>query len=211
MQHTSVTVLAATALEYATLKVTLRGWDVVHAGIGLSRSPVISGPVIVAGVAGALVPGWEPGTVVVPHQVTDGTGDLRPCDPRLVSALTSAARSVGCTPRHDTLLTARRLVTGSERQLWAERGFPVCDMETALLPAHIECFAAIRVVLDTPQHSISARWAEDGRAMLDPRLWGELAWLATHAPRFALRAARITRVALRQIGPASDAGAISGR
>jgi 4-hydroxy-3-methylbut-2-enyl diphosphate reductase len=207
----SVAILAPTLFEYAILRLFLPRARVTYVGIGLARQVQVREPVVVAGVAGALSPGYAPGTVLIPEEVASEDGALRQCDPTLVSALTAAALACGFEPRHETLLTAPTLITGTKRQFWADRGFTACDMETGLLPAEITRFAAIRVILDTPEHSISERWARSTRAILDPRLWRELCWLAAHAPRFALRAGRILRAALARLDLEADARPVASR
>jgi hypothetical protein len=97
------------------------------------------------------------------------------------------------------LLTAPVLVTGGRRKYWGDLGFVAADMETAFLPPEIADFAAIRVVLDTPEHSIGDEWTRGARAGLSPRLLREGAWLAAHAPRYALRAAQVTSAALQRL------------
>jgi hypothetical protein len=205
-QSGPVAVVAPTLFEYAVLSLILPRRSVVWTGIGFSRRQPISGKVIVCGLAGGL--GELPsGTVVIPHQVGTESGEIRTCAPELVSVLSAAAHSLGRVASHVPLLTTSSLVTGGARHFWAERGYAAADMETGLLPARITEFATIRVILDTPDRSISAAWASGPRVLTDTRLWRETLWMAGHAPRFTLLAGRIVRAALVQLraGTASNA------
>jgi hypothetical protein len=196
-----IALLAPTSLEFAALKLLLPHRQIIRTGIGLDRFPLSTNldAAIVCGLAGALRADYAPGTVVIPREVTTEGGPVLHCDPALVSALTTAARSLGFEPRQESLLTANRLVTGTERARWAGQGFWSADMETGLLHGRVARFAAIRVILDTPDHSIAEDWADGILAVFRPALWGELGWMAATGPRFALRAAQIARAALRRL------------
>jgi 4-hydroxy-3-methylbut-2-enyl diphosphate reductase len=159
--------------------------------------------VIVAGLAGGLTNALPPGSIFVPEAAETESGQVRACAPELVSALGEAARRLGFQPCGGMLLTARTLITHDRREYWAARGFVAADMETAVLPPQVVDFASIRVILDTPQHSIGAEWAPGVQRGLSLRLLREGIWLAGHAPRYALRAAHIARGALRRPGTAS--------
>jgi hypothetical protein len=155
--------------------------------------------VIVCGLAGALATGLRPGTVVVPELVsrTDGT-ELR-CDPVLRDALAEGARALSFDLESGPLLTAPSLVTGDARHEWAQRGFIAADMETGLLAGRNIRVAAVRVILDSPERSISEQWVNPARALLQPALWGELLWLCRSAPFYALRAARVLKAGLERL------------
>lgn len=187
-------VLAPTFLEYLASRLALGRYPVAHTGVGLSRwrGAPPGTAVVLCGVAGALAPGIAPGTVLVPERVGLADGSLRLCDARLVDALTAAARSFGFDVRTGPLLTTPALVTGEARSRFAARGFVAADMETARLPDDLR-IATVRVVLDTPSRPISERWTHAAGAMLRPGLWPELVWLASRAPAYAVRAARIAR------------------
>jgi hypothetical protein len=51
-------------------------------------------------------------------------------------------------------------------------------------------------VLDCLDQGISRDWLRPAGAMLRPTLWRELVWLCRVAPPYALRAARVLKVAL---------------
>jgi hypothetical protein len=212
---TPLEVLVPTSLEYWAVRCMLlgttpRGYPgmplrVTGTGMGLARWP--GGDehsiAIVCGLAGALAPGLRPGTVVVPELVsrTDGT-EMR-CDPVLREALAEGARALSFDPDSGPLLTAPALVTGDARHEWAQRGFIAADMETGLLAGRNIRVATVRVILDSPERSISEQWVSPARALLQPALWGELLWLCRSAPRYALRAARVLKAGLDRL-PAAE-------
>jgi hypothetical protein len=149
--------------------------------------------VIVCGLAGALVPGLHPGTVLIPEKIGLADGRIMHCDPALVKSLVEAARTLHFQPDTGPLLTAESLIVGSDRRDWAQRGFVAADMETGLLAERNLRVAAVRVVLDSPEYGISSEWLRPTRAILQPRLWKELFWLSYTAPRYALRAAHVLK------------------
>lgn len=188
-------VLTATRMEAKAARRELPSVRVVEAGVALCkhREP-FAGPVVSCGLAGGLRHEHETGTVLVPRSVALGDGPARACDPDLVDALAAAARAIGLTPVLDPLVTASEIVRGEERQRWAERGFAAVDMETALVRA--PRLAAVRIVLDTPLRELSEDWLHPATAVLKPRNWPEMLWLAREAPRCAARAARVVARAL---------------
>ena len=193
-----VQILAPTLLEYWAVRRTLLGADVRWAGVRLARWKGVGGAsmVVVCGLAGALVPGLRPGTVLVPEWGGLPDGRTMRCDPALAQALAAAARTLGFRPDTGPLLTAPSLIVGAARQQWAGHGFVAVDMETGLLAERNLRVATIRVVLDSLDQGISRHWLEPAGAMLRPRLWCELVWLSRVAPPYALRAARVLKVAL---------------
>jgi Phosphorylase superfamily len=193
-----VQILAPTLLEYWAARRALPGVDVRWAGMRLARWKGVGGGsiVVVCGLAGALVSGLRPGTVLVPKWVGLPDGRTMRCDAALVQALETAARTLGFQPDTGPLLTAPSLVVGPARQKWAGHGFVAVDMETGLLAERNLRVATIRVVLDSPEHRLSRDWLKPARAMLRPRRWGELFWLGRIAPPYALRAARVLNGAL---------------
>src|SRR5919205_1517791 len=191
-------ILAPTLLEYWAVRRTLSGADVRWAGMRLARwqGAGEGSSVVVCGLAGALLPSLRPGTVLVPAWVGLPDGGTMRCDPALVQALAAAARALGFQTDTGPLLTAPSLVVGAARQQWAGHGFVAVDMETGLLAERNLRVATIRVVLDSLDQGISRHWLEPAGAMLRPRLWRELVWLSRVAPPYALRAARVLKVAL---------------
>lgn len=195
-------VLAPTFLEYVTARYVLSGVAVVHAGVALSRWIQPSGidTVIICGLAGSLNAGLPPGTVVIPDEVGVPEGRTVRCDAVLMEALHAAARELRFDVAAGRLLTSPALITGSERQEWAQRGFIAADMETGLLAGTSLRIATVRVILDAPGQGISKEWLRPGRAMLRPALWRELLWLGRSAPLYATRGARVLQTALRFLG-----------
>lgn len=190
-------ILAATSLEAWAVRLRLPGVPVVRTGVALRRRPRADGAVaVMCGLAGALAPDLPPGTVVVPEVVGLADGRRLPCHAGWVAALTSAAQQLGLRTETDPLLTAATLVTGNARAYWAGQGYVAADMETGLLAGNGWQVATVRVILDTPARSIAEEWERPMRAVLQPRLWGELIWLAHSAPRYSLRAARVVGLAL---------------
>ncbi len=202
----AVQVLAPTVLEYLAAWWMLAGVDVVYAGVGLSRWRVRPGveALIVCGLAGALRTGLPPGTIAIPDQVGRPDGRIIHCDALLTSALRQAARTLQFQIETGPLLTSSALITGSERQRWAQHGFATVDMEMGLLAGRYPRVATVRAVLDTPGRGISEEWLRPGKAMLRPALWGEFLWLTRTAPLYATRAARVLQVALQFPGARGD-------
>jgi Phosphorylase superfamily len=196
-----VQILAPTLLEYWAVRRTLPNAGVQWAGVRLARWKVARADsiVVVCGLAGALVPGLRPGMVLVPAWVGLPDGRTMRCDPALVQALAAAARTLGFQPEGGPLLTAPSMVVGPARQEWAARGFVAVDMETGLLAGRNLRVATIRVVLDSLDQGISRDWLEPAGAMRRPTLWRELVWLCRVAPPYALRAARVLKVALELV------------
>lgn len=191
-------ILAPTLLEYWAVRCMLPRVRVRWTGLRLARwrGARQGSIVVVCGLAGALTTGLPAGTVLVPECIGLADGRSVQCDPALVQALVTAARSLHFQVETGPLLTARALVVGNERQRWSHRGFVAADMEAGLLAGRNLRVATVRVVLDHPGHDISAHWLRSGTALLQPSLWRELLWLSRVAPRYALRAARVLRVGL---------------
>lgn len=197
-------ILAPTFLEYLAVRCTCPQARASWAGMRLARwKGVRQGSiVVVCGLAGALAPGLRPGTILIPERVGLADGEIMHCDPALVQALVTAARTLHFRPDTGPLLTAQSLITGSDRHDWSQRGFVAADMETGLLAGRNLRVATVRVVLDSPEHGISPDWLRPTRALLQPPLWRELFWLSRVAPQYALRAARVLKAGLGT-GPGS--------
>lgn len=150
---------------------------------------------------GSLTPSLMPGDVLVPTEVSNEGGETVRCDPDLVAALSLAAEQLGLKVDSGRLLSASRIVTGSDRQRWADMGFAAADMETIHFACTRKPLAAVRVILDAPTRPISDEWMVSSRALLHPRLWRELAWMAVRAPRYSWRAASVVRGGLEQYRP----------
>jgi len=192
------TVVAATGLEARAVRRAAAGVRVVEGGVALRRlrDAAPAAAVVTCGVAGALRIGLPTGSVVVPDRVLRPDGEWLTCDPAFVEAFAAAARRLGIEPETGALATTRSLLTGVAREHWARRGCVAADMETGLLRA--PRVAAVRVILDTPDHEISGAWRRPFVALLLPSLWGQAIWLAREAPRCAARAAAVVAAALRE-------------
>ena len=168
----------------------------------LERSiDIVSGSiVVVCGLAGALVHGLLPGSILIPERVGLADGRIMHCDPILVQMLVSAAHTLHFRSDSRPLLTAQTMIVGSDRHTWSGRGFVAADMETGLLAGRGLRVATIRVVLDYPEQNISPDWLQPTKAFLQPSRWRELFWLSRVAPQYVLRAAHVLKVGLG-IGP----------
>jgi 4-hydroxy-3-methylbut-2-enyl diphosphate reductase len=196
-----VTVVCAMSVEARPVRRRAPGLHLVLAGIGLAsldRAELTTDVVISVGLAGGLTPGLTSGTVVIPAQTAREDGTLIECDPAWSAALATASRRLGFPTVTLPLLSADAVVTGSNRARWAARGFAAVDMETALLAGMAARVAAVRVVIDTPSREISPAWERPARAVLDPRNWGQGAWLARTAPRLSTRAALVVAAAIAE-------------
>ena len=172
---------------------------VIEAGVALTKMndalrKALGDTVISCGLAGGLRHEHPTGTVLIPREVLRPSGEVLRCDPDLCDALTAAARALGLQPLTEALVTTATIVRGDERKAWADRGYAAVDMETGLIDARR--IAAVRVMLDTPLRELSEEWLTPFRAMIKPRNWPEMFWLAREAPRHARLAARVVRAAL---------------
>lgn len=195
-------VLAPTFLEYLAARRAAPSATVVRSGVGLAtwRGSPQGSTIVVCGLAGGLRAGLAPGTVLIPREVGSPGGQVLACDAELTDRLVSAARRLGYDPVEGRLLTAPALVTGPDREDWANRGFVAADMETGLLAGRGYRVATVRVVLDSADRPIAEDWVRAGRAVLHPGLWRELVWMGRFAPTFAFRAARVLGSALNEDG-----------
>jgi hypothetical protein len=194
------TIVVATSLEARAARRYAPGGSVVESGVGLARMQgvKVEGVAISAGLAGGLRMDIPTGTLVIPSAVATNNGAAIECDPEWTERLRDAATRLGYAFLDAALLTSDALIVGDARTTWAARGFAAVDMETARIPAR--SIAAVRVVLDTPQRELSPDWLYPSRAMLRPRNWGQMFWLAREAPRCADLAARVVAGALDKHG-----------
>lgn len=185
-----MTFIAATAVEANALRLEMPASRVVQTGIALEHIRDGLGDIVIScGLAGALRDDLPTGTLLIPREVRRPDGRLLQCDAELVGALAQRARSLQLEPVFEPLLTASEIVRGTERQRWAAQGYAGVDMETGRITA--ARIAAVRVVLDTPQHEISADWRTPILAMLKPWNWPQAVWLGREAPKAAALAARV--------------------
>lgn len=187
-------IVVATATEAAAVRALMPGARVCQSGVALAADAGPFGDVVVScGLAGGLRRDVGSGTVLVPREVRRLDGSALRCDPEMTERLAEAARRLGFEPVLDPTITAATIVNGTQRETWARAGYAGVDMETGLLQA--SRVAAVRVVLDTPAHELSAEWLNPARAMRNPRNWAQAVWLARHAPRYARRAAAVVAAA----------------
>lgn len=191
-----IAVFAATSLERRAAARHIANAQIVECGVALSKIHGVP-PVDVAisfGLCGGLRDGVATGTLVIPYAVYSTNGEIKTCDEAWTQRLRAAARALGYPLVDAPLLTSSTLVTGTRRARWANDGLAAVDMETMQLP--VQRVAAVRVILDTPQHELSPEWIKPERALLNPRNWPQAIWLARNAPRCADLAARVVAKAL---------------
>jgi 4-hydroxy-3-methylbut-2-enyl diphosphate reductase len=107
---------------------------------------------VLTGVAGAVVPGLPPGDIVVADRVVlDGADDVVL---RGAGDLATALRIAGLTVHLGPVGGADRVVTGSARTAWADRGAIAVDMESGVLARTGRLAAVVRAIVDTPAHPL---------------------------------------------------------
>ncbi len=190
------TIVAATSLEARAIRRRAPHATVIESGVGLARwsGVALPGIAISCGLAGGLRDELPTGTLVIPSALATTDGIVVACDGEWTARLREAAQRLGYPSVDASVLTSDTLVTGAERASWAARGFAAVDMESARIPAR--GIAVVRVVLDTPRRELSRDWLNPSRAMLRPRNWGQMFWLAREGPRCADIAARVIAAAL---------------
>ena len=193
--ETSPTIVAATGLEAAAVRRAAPRLHVVESGIALSRvtADAFGDAVVTCGLAGGLLDGAVTGSIIIPDAVSTPNGELVACDPLLSEALVIAARTLGHSPCRGSLLTSPKLVNGSARAVWAQRGYVAADMETGFVRA--PRIAAVRVVLDTPSHELAEAWLKPISVLARPWLWPQALWLFREAPRCARLASEVVALA----------------
>jgi 4-hydroxy-3-methylbut-2-en-1-yl diphosphate reductase len=143
----TATVLTPLRTEWLALKPALSS-EVRRTGRGRGLAAPATGPVVIAGVAGALDPSLAPGDLVVATRV--GEREL-PGAPLLAGALRRAGLSVHLGPAH----TAERVVDDpAERARLAATGAIAVDTESALLLAGVEQAVVVRAIVDTPEQRL---------------------------------------------------------
>lgn len=196
--------VTALRLEERAVQRRAPGVRVVRGGVSLEKLVARGGagaqgctPLLLSvGLAGGLRADHPPGVVVIPDRVDSDAGSWT-TDQLWTTALRAAARRLDLAVVAGPLVETALIVTGPARASWAARGYVAADMESASIAALATRFAALRVVLDTPEREISPRWRRPVRAAVDPRLWSQGLWLMRTAPRLANRAAAVLAEALR--------------
>jgi hypothetical protein len=113
------------------------------------------GALLVTGFCAAAAPGPRPGEVLVAERVQDAEGTAAELPG--AAALAERLRAAGLAARTGVLHSAEKVVRGAARGELAARGVHGIDMETAAalrrVPAGLPV-AAVRVVVDTPDHEL---------------------------------------------------------
>jgi 4-hydroxy-3-methylbut-2-enyl diphosphate reductase len=143
--RTPVALVAALRLEAAAVGGTRIGMR--------ARRTLPDGPLALAGVAGAVVPGLAPGDVVVADRVLLDPGEDDVVLPG-AAALAKALRIAGLTVHLGPVGGAAELVTGPARAGWAARGALAVDLESGVLARTGRLAAVVRTIVDTPVHPL---------------------------------------------------------
>jgi len=196
MHDSEPVIVAATSLEARAVQRRAPAARVLESGVSLARldGSSLGAIAISCGLAGGLRGDLPTGTVLIPSMLGTTSGESIECDVEWTRRLRHAAQGLGLATVDAPLLSSAKLVTCGDRAYWAERGYSGVDMESAFIRA--DAIAAVRVILDTPQHELSPEWLNPARAFLNPRNWGQAMWLAREGPRCADLAARIIAAAL---------------
>jgi 4-hydroxy-3-methylbut-2-enyl diphosphate reductase len=137
--------------------------EAVRTGMGPVRSAASAaalaspdgepGPVLVAGVAGALTTGIEPGDVVVASEVR---GLDAPIPVTSAPLLAGALRRLGLRVHVGPIVSSPHVVDGPDRAALAATGALAVDMESAWLATATSGgpFAVVRTIVDTPNHPL---------------------------------------------------------
>ncbi len=173
------------------------GARAARVGIG-ARLPLPAGPLASFGVAGSLVPGVEPGTLLTARRIVDERGVvLWEGEPLSVPG---AAEAVICS--------ARRIVDAREEreELAARTGAVAVEMESERLAATGRLTGTVRAIADGPERPLGglARAATESGGVA----WRGVIRAFITEPLRAARAARAVRRALASLETAATA--ISG-
>ncbi|GAA1947288.1 1-hydroxy-2-methyl-2-butenyl 4-diphosphate reductase [Kitasatospora viridis] len=121
----------------------------------LARGTPAYGAVVLTGFCAAAAPGTTPGQVVVADRVHSASG--RSTTTQQAEPLARSLRGLGLDVRIGALHSADHVVRGPERRVLHRAGVTAVDMESAAvlerLPAGLPV-AAVRVVVDTPEHEL---------------------------------------------------------
>jgi 4-hydroxy-3-methylbut-2-en-1-yl diphosphate reductase len=140
-------VAAPLRFEQLALRSLAPSVRLVRAGMGRRAVPV-AGPVLIAGVAGALTDNLRPGDIVVATEILGGAHPVPvPAAPMLASALRRSGLTVHCGP----ILTVPKVIDGPRARVEAARtGAIAVDTESATIAAGAAGVAVIRSIVDTP-------------------------------------------------------------
>ena len=169
-------------------------------GLG-ARGALPSGPLVSFGLAGALVSGLEPGTLLTARRVVDAEGTVLWEDEplRIPGALTAVVCDAG------------RIVDDpvERRELARSTGAAAVDTESATLAATGRLAGVVRAISDTPEQPVGKLAHAATRAGATD--WRVVAQAFTSEPRATLRTALATRRALASLRSAAAALASGGR
>ncbi|WP_323182742.1 4-hydroxy-3-methylbut-2-enyl diphosphate reductase [Aldersonia sp. NBC_00410] len=147
--YAAATVCTPLRSEYAALRGRV-AVPVRRTGRGPDRRLPAAGPVLVAGVAGALGTTLRPGDVVVASELRTRTDTL--ISPAAV-LLAAELRRLGLPTHLGPLLSTDRVVDGKARSAAAATGAIAVDTESAFLAAQAPAgqTVALRTIVDTPE------------------------------------------------------------
>jgi 4-hydroxy-3-methylbut-2-enyl diphosphate reductase len=119
---------------------------------GRSRGWATDGPLLVAGVGGALSTELQVGDLVVASEIRNGNG-IRPS--HASSLVVGALRRAGLTVHHGPVVTTPRVTDDSaERERLAATGAIAVDTESSLLAADDGTSVVVRAIVDTPDQQL---------------------------------------------------------
>jgi hypothetical protein len=171
-----------------------RGGGARAARVGLQAGlPLPEGKLVSFGLAGALVSGLAPGTLVTARRVVDADGTVLWEEEPL--GVPGALTAVVCDPG---LVVDE---AGARRELARESGAAVIDTESAALAATGRLAGVVRAVSDTPEQPIGRlayAAVPDGRTD-----WGVVARALLSEPRATLSTALAARRALASLRSAA--------
>jgi adenosylhomocysteine nucleosidase len=192
-------VILACALAVEERAARAGGAWAARVGLG-ARLPLPEGPLVSFGLAGALVPGLEPGTLLTARRVVDADGTVLWEDEplRVPGALTAVVCDAGFVVDDPV----------ERRELARRTGAAAADMESAALAATGRLAGVVRAISDTPERPVGrlahAAVADGGTA------WGVVARALLAEPRTTVGAARSARRALSSLRHAAVALAPGG-
>ena len=170
------------------------GARAARVGLG-AQLPLPEGPLASFGVAGSLIPGVEPGTLLTAHRVVDENGGVvwegSPLQvPGASEAVICSVRSIVDSPADRNALAARS-------------GATAVDMESARLAATGRLTGVIRAIADGPERPLGV--LGDAATPAGGIAWAGVARAFLSQPRSALRVARASRRALASLEDAATA------
>jgi hypothetical protein len=155
---------------------------------------------VLVGLAAGLLHCAQPGDVLIPDACLGADGMMRDFDRPIVDALRATCARKEIQFSSGSMLTSDTMVSVQDPPSVSVPVIGV-EMEAAHVLARERRVAMIRVVLDCPAHPVSPDWQFGLRAAArSPSGLAELAWLATHAPRFAIQAAALAAASAESTG-----------